>query len=68
MNEPHVTGGKACRIHEFGGPEVIRFEAQDSLRPGDGEVLVRVQAATSRVPAAQVGKFLPAPCAYALTG
>ena len=40
-----VAGGKACRVYEFGGPEVIRFEAQDALRPGDGEVLVRVKAA-----------------------
>jgi NADPH:quinone reductase-like Zn-dependent oxidoreductase len=40
-----VTGGKACRVHEFGGPEVIRFEAQDALRLGYGEVLVRVKAA-----------------------
>ena len=40
-----VTGGEACRIHEFGGPGVIRFEAQDALHPGDGEVLVRVTAA-----------------------
>ena len=41
----NAIGGKACRVHEFGGPEVIRFEAQDTLRPGDGEVLVRVKAA-----------------------
>src|SRR5215471_10575074 len=40
-----ATGGKACRVYEFGGPEVIRFETQDALRPGDGEVLLRVRAA-----------------------
>jgi len=45
VNDPLVTGGKACRIYEFGGPEVIRFEAQNALCPGDGEVLVRVKAA-----------------------
>ena len=45
VNDQRVTGGKACRVHEFGGPDVIRFEAQDVLRPGDGEVLVRVKAA-----------------------
>jgi len=45
VNDQLVTAGKACRVHEFGGPEVIRFEAQDALRPGDGEVLVRVKAA-----------------------
>jgi NADPH:quinone reductase-like Zn-dependent oxidoreductase len=45
VNDQLVTGGKACRVYEFGGPEVIRFEAQDALRAGDGEVLVRVRAA-----------------------
>jgi len=45
VNDQLVTAGKACRVYEFGGPEVIRFEAQDALRPGDGEVLVRVKAA-----------------------
>ena len=37
--------GKACRVHQFGGPEVIQFEAQAALKPGEGEVLVRVKAA-----------------------
>jgi NADPH:quinone reductase-like Zn-dependent oxidoreductase len=45
VNDRLVTGGKACRIHEFGGPGVIRFEALDAPRPGAGEVLVRVKAA-----------------------
>ncbi len=45
VNDQLVTGGKACQVHGFGGPEVIRFEAQDALRLGDGEVLVQVQAA-----------------------
>jgi len=36
---------KAIRIHEYGGPEVLRYE--DALRPepAPGEVLVRVHAA-----------------------
>ena len=45
VNDHLVAGGKACRVYEFGGPEVIRVVAQDALRPGDGEVLVRVKAA-----------------------
>ena len=45
VNDPLVTVSKACRVHEFGGPEVIRLEAQDALRPGNGEVVVRVKAA-----------------------
>jgi NADPH:quinone reductase-like Zn-dependent oxidoreductase len=45
VNDPLVPVSKACRVHEFGGPEVIRLEAQDALRPGNGEVVVRVKAA-----------------------
>jgi len=44
VNDQLVTYGKAWRIQEFGGPEVIRCESQEALRPGDGEVLVRVKA------------------------
>ncbi len=36
---------KAIRVHEFGGPEVLRLEEVDDPRPGTGEVLVRVRAA-----------------------
>ncbi|RIK85986.1 MAG: quinone oxidoreductase [Hyphomicrobiales bacterium] len=32
---------KAIRIHEHGGPEVLRYEEVDPGRPGRGEVLVR---------------------------
>ncbi len=35
---------KAIRIHEYGGPEVMRLEEIDVPRPGAGEVLVRVEA------------------------
>jgi hypothetical protein len=34
---------KACRIHRFGSPEVIRLESL-----GRGEVLIRIKAAGSR--------------------
>jgi NADPH2:quinone reductase len=36
---------KAIRVHEFGGPEVMRLEEVPDLKPGPGEVVVRVQAA-----------------------
>ncbi|WP_372013206.1 NADP-dependent oxidoreductase [Tistrella mobilis] len=34
----------AVRIHRFGGPEVLVYEAVPRPRPGPGEVLVRVHA------------------------
>jgi NADPH:quinone reductase-like Zn-dependent oxidoreductase len=37
---------KAVRIHEFGGPEVLRVETQPRPEAGPGEVLVRVEAAS----------------------
>ncbi len=36
---------KAIRVHEFGGPEVLRHEEVDAPQPGTDEVLVRVRAA-----------------------
>jgi NADPH:quinone reductase-like Zn-dependent oxidoreductase len=33
---------KAVRFHEFGGPEVLRFEDAERPVPGEGQVLVRV--------------------------
>ena len=36
---------KAVRIHEDGGPEVIRYEDVDDPRPGAGEILVELRAA-----------------------
>ena len=36
---------KAIRVHEFGGPEVMRVEDIDVPAPGKGEVLVRFHAA-----------------------
>ncbi len=35
----------AIRVHEFGGPDVLRVEEVDLPRPGPGELLVRVIAA-----------------------
>jgi NADPH:quinone reductase-like Zn-dependent oxidoreductase len=36
---------KAIRIHEDGGPEVLRYEEAPDPSPADGEVLVRLHAA-----------------------
>jgi NADPH2:quinone reductase len=35
---------KAIRVHEFGGPEVLRLEEVPIPQPGPGEVLVRLHA------------------------
>ncbi|MFC1828282.1 quinone oxidoreductase [Thermodesulfobacteriota bacterium] len=35
---------KAVRIHETGGPEVLRWEAFDPGKPGPGEVILRHEA------------------------
>jgi NADPH:quinone reductase-like Zn-dependent oxidoreductase len=37
---------KAVRIHEDGGPEVLRYEDAEEPEPGPGEVLVRLRAAS----------------------
>jgi NADPH:quinone reductase-like Zn-dependent oxidoreductase len=37
---------KAIRIHEDGGPEVLRLDEVDDPQPGPGEVLVRLRAAS----------------------
>ena len=36
---------KAIRVHEFGGPEVLRLEEVGTPKPSAGEVLVRIHAA-----------------------
>jgi NADPH2:quinone reductase len=36
---------KAIRVHHFGGPEVLKIETLDDLKPGTGHVLVKVKAA-----------------------
>jgi NADPH2:quinone reductase len=35
---------KAIQVHEFGGPEMLRYEDAPEPRPGPGEVLLRVKA------------------------
>ncbi len=36
---------KAIRVHEFGGPQVMKLEDIPELKPGPGQVVVRVHAA-----------------------
>jgi NADPH:quinone reductase len=40
---------KAVRIHEYGGPQVLRYEETDRPQPQAGQLLVRVQAAAVNV-------------------
>src|SRR5215831_10417779 len=35
---------KAVRVHEFGGPEVLKFQEVPDLQPGKGQVVVQVHA------------------------
>ena len=35
---------KAIRVHEFGGPEVMRLEDVPDPTPGPGQVVIRVNA------------------------
>ena len=44
MNPPQEQSMKAIRVHEFGGPEVLRLEEVPTPRPGRGQVLVRMHA------------------------
>src|SRR6266566_1453075 len=37
---------KAAVLHQYGGPEVLRYEDIERPKPGPGQVLVRVQAAS----------------------
>ena len=37
---------KAVVMHETGGPDVLRYEEAERPEPGDGEVLIRVRAAS----------------------
>src|SRR5438046_7576278 len=48
MGKCPYSGGvvmKAIRIHEFGGPEVLKLEEVETPFPGPGKVLVKLHAA-----------------------
>ena len=36
---------KAIRVHEFGGPEVLKLDDVSDLQAGAGQVVVQVKAA-----------------------
>jgi hypothetical protein len=40
---------KVVRVHEHGGPDVLRIEELEVGRPGTGEVRVRCQRTIERV-------------------
>jgi zinc-binding alcohol dehydrogenase/oxidoreductase len=50
---------KAIRIHEDGGPEVLRYEDAPDPAPADGEVLVELRAASLNHLALWIRKGLP---------
>lgn len=50
MSEMMSEMMKAVRLHEFGAPEVLRYEAAPRPQAGAGEVLVRVHAASLNPP------------------
>jgi len=50
---------KAIRIHEDGGPEVLRYEDAPDPEPGDDEVLIRLRAASLNHLDVWVRKGLP---------
>ena len=50
---------KAIRIHEDGGPEVLRYEDVPDPEPADGEVLIRLAAASMNHLDVWVRKGLP---------
>ena len=37
---------KIIRMHRYGGPEVLKLEEADTPDPGEGQILVRVEAAS----------------------
>ena len=61
LGGPHarIVPVKAIRIHEDGGPEVLRYEDVPDPEPGQGEVLVRLAAASLNHLDVWVRKGLP---------
>lgn len=50
---------KAIRLHEYGGPEVLRLDEVEVPEPGPGEVLVRVHAVGLNPPDWYVREGMP---------
>lgn len=40
-----MTTMKAVRVHEYGGPEVLKYEDAPRPEPAEGEILIRIHAA-----------------------
>jgi NADPH:quinone reductase-like Zn-dependent oxidoreductase len=60
---------KAVRIHNYGGPEVLRFEDAPRPTPGSGELLVKVYAASVnpldwKVRAGYMKDYIPLPLPF----
>ena len=62
---------KAIRIHELGGPEVLKYEDCPSPTPGQGEALINVQAIGvnfADVSARRGGSWVPSPTLPTIPG
>lgn len=60
---------KAVRVHNYGGPEVLRFEDAPRPTPDSGELLIRVQAASVnpldwKVRAGYMKDYIPLPLPF----
>jgi NADPH:quinone reductase-like Zn-dependent oxidoreductase len=60
---------KAVRVHNYGGPEVLRFEDVPRPTPGAGELLIRVHAASVnpldwKVRAGYMKDYIPLPMPF----
>jgi NADPH:quinone reductase-like Zn-dependent oxidoreductase len=60
---------KAVRVHNYGGPEVLRFEDAPRPTPGSGELLIRVHAASVnpldwKVRAGYMKDYIPLPLPF----
>src|SRR5438067_3859118 len=58
---------KAIRIHEDGGPEVLRYEDAPDPVPGKGQVLVELRAASLNHPDVWIRKALPSVAKTSIT-
>jgi NADPH:quinone reductase-like Zn-dependent oxidoreductase len=60
---------KAVRVHNYGGPEVLRFEDAPRPTPGPGELLVKVHAASVnpidwKIRAGYMKEYIPLPLPF----